>query len=216
MANGVDPNELLLTGENSFIRLSEENDEPTTHVSHWRVLISKGGPGHVAFVKSELTGNEPRIYSDNIALARWLQEGIQGSVTEVYSDPGIPVIESLFTRSGDATYFWTETIESGEDDVALTWFDFWRAVCHQVRARRQTREALRDLQHTGPGPTCGRSPSTAWRPGAAPSPQSRKGRRPAPAAWRSPSPGCCHAAASPPPPTGSPRTHRRRPGRLAM
>ena len=117
--------QVRLTGENSFLRLAEsEGEEPTTHVSHWRVLLSPVGPGHAAFVTSELTDGEPTVYSDNIALARWLQEDIQGSMTPEYADPGIPVLDAEFSKSGDARAFWTETIESDEDMIDLTWYGF--------------------------------------------------------------------------------------------
>ena len=73
MVNTVDSNEVRVTGENSFIRLAqEEGAEFTTRASHWRVLYSPAGPGHALFLTSELTDNEVAIYSDNIALARWL------------------------------------------------------------------------------------------------------------------------------------------------
>ena len=125
MVSPTDPNQVRLTGENSFIRLSAEADgEVVTHASHWRVLLSPAGAGHVLFMKSELTGSQPRIYSDNIALASWLQEDIQGSLAPEYGDAGIPVVEAMFDRSGDATSFWTESVESDLDAVSLTWYDF--------------------------------------------------------------------------------------------
>ena len=41
----IDPNRVLLTGENSFIRLSlEEGGTQTTRVSHWRILWSPNRP----------------------------------------------------------------------------------------------------------------------------------------------------------------------------
>ena len=52
-ANPVDPNSIRLTGENSFIRLVEDGEQ-TTRTSHWRVLYSPGGAGHVLFIKSDL------------------------------------------------------------------------------------------------------------------------------------------------------------------
>ena len=46
MANIVGPNEVRVTGENSFIRLASSTDgEFTTVASHWRVLFSPVGPG---------------------------------------------------------------------------------------------------------------------------------------------------------------------------
>ncbi len=67
----IDPNRVLLTGENPYIRLSETDDGPvTTDASFWRILFSPGGPGHALFLQSELTGNGPRIYTDNIQMTR--------------------------------------------------------------------------------------------------------------------------------------------------
>ena len=76
--NPTDPNQIRLTGENSFIRLvQEEGGDETTRVSHWRILYSPSGAGHVLFLKSDLTDDEVRIYSDNIAMTRWLQGEIE-------------------------------------------------------------------------------------------------------------------------------------------
>ena len=52
----------------------------TSDASFWRILFSPGGPGHVLFLQSELTGNQPRIYTDNIQMTRWLQGEIQGKI----------------------------------------------------------------------------------------------------------------------------------------
>ena len=52
----VDANRVIFIGENSVIRLSnEDSDAFTTNASFWRVLSSPGGPGHVLYLKSELT-----------------------------------------------------------------------------------------------------------------------------------------------------------------
>ena len=69
----ADPNKTILTGENPFIRLSHKDGEPnSTEASYWRIIFSPAGPGHVLYLKSELTERRWRIYSDNIAMARWL------------------------------------------------------------------------------------------------------------------------------------------------
>ena len=123
--NPTDPNSVRLTGENSFIRLSAEQGGPlTTRVSHWRVLLSPGGPGHVLFLKSDVVDDEVQVYSDNIALARWLQEEIESMLFPEFADQSIPVIEAVFSRSGDTNSFWTETVESEGDSISLTWYDF--------------------------------------------------------------------------------------------
>ena len=75
----ADPNSVIVTGENPFIRLSPmDSDNFTTNASYWRIIFSPAGPGHVLYLKSELTENRWRIWSDNIAMARWLQTTVQG------------------------------------------------------------------------------------------------------------------------------------------
>ena len=70
----VDPNDVLMTGENSFIRLSTDGGQNmTSRLSHWRVLWCPDGAGHVLFIQSDLIDGHTRVYSDNVAVARWLQ-----------------------------------------------------------------------------------------------------------------------------------------------
>jgi hypothetical protein len=123
MATHTDPNQVRLTGENQYMRLhTEENGPMTTRASHWRILFSPAGPGHVLFLRSDVTDDQIRIYADNIALVRWLQQEILSSGE--FSDQSIPVIDANFTRSGDTRAFWTEVVETLEEDISLTWFDF--------------------------------------------------------------------------------------------
>jgi hypothetical protein len=83
----ADPNKTILTGENPFIRLSLKDGDPnSTDASYWRVIFSPAGPGHVLYLKSELTEGRWRIYSDNIAMARWLQTTVQGMLNAELSD----------------------------------------------------------------------------------------------------------------------------------
>ena len=124
--NPTDPNKVLLTGENSFIRLSKEEGGPlTTRVSHWRILFSPGGPGHVLFMKNDMVNDEVRIYSDNIAMTRWLQATIMatGALVE-FAGLDLPVIQAEFDKTGDTNSFWIESVESAEEMIALTWYDF--------------------------------------------------------------------------------------------
>ena len=52
----VDVNRVIVTGENSAIRLSPtDSDSFTTNASFWRILSSAGGSGHVLYLNSELT-----------------------------------------------------------------------------------------------------------------------------------------------------------------
>ena len=119
----ADPNRVVLTGENPFIRLSANDaDAPTTNASFWRIIFSPAGPGHVLYLKSELTDDEWRIYSDNIAMARWLQTTVQGMLNAELCDTGIPVIDAQFSKSGDFRDFWTETVDTADEAIALTWY----------------------------------------------------------------------------------------------
>lgn len=120
----VDPHRVVLTGENPFIKISEKDGDPlSTDASFWRILFSPAGPGHVLYIKSELTDDEWRIYSDNIAMARWLQGTIQGMLNPVTADTAIPVTEAEFTKSGDQRDFWTETIHGEDAEISMTWYD---------------------------------------------------------------------------------------------
>jgi hypothetical protein len=120
----ADPNHVILTGENPFIRLSAKDGAPTTtNASFWRIVTCPAGPGHVLYLQSELTENRWRIYSDNIAMARWLQSTVQGMLNAETADPAIPVTEAQFSKSGDPRYFWTETVTARGEDIALTWYD---------------------------------------------------------------------------------------------
>ena len=120
----ADPNRTILTGENPFIRLSATNGGTiTTNASYWRIITCPAGPGHVLYLKSELTEGRWRIYSDNIAMARWLQTTVQGMLNPELVDTAIPCVDATFSKSGDPRYFWTETIKSYGEDISLTWFD---------------------------------------------------------------------------------------------
>ena len=137
----LDLNRLILTGENPFIRLSEtDGGTVTTNASFWRILISPAGPGHVLYLKSELTQDCWRIYSDNIAMTRWLQKTVQGMLNDQLSDVSLPVTDAAFDKGGDARDFWSERAESHAEKVTLTWYDIGEPL----------------LIHTQPGPPPGR------------------------------------------------------------
>jgi len=120
----ADPNRVILTGENPFIRLSKKDGDPvTTNASFWRIIFCPAGPGHVLYLKSELTENRWRIYSDNIAMARWLQATVQGMLNPETADAAIPVRDAQFSKSGDPRYFWTERVASRDEEITLTWYE---------------------------------------------------------------------------------------------
>ena len=46
MVSDPGPTDVLMTGENNYMRLHDEENGPmTTRAAHWRVLVSPGGPG---------------------------------------------------------------------------------------------------------------------------------------------------------------------------
>jgi len=133
----LDPNRLIPTGENPFIRLSgTDGSALTTNASFWRTLISPAGAGQVLYLKSELTQDRWKIYSDNIAMARWLQKTVQGMLNNELSNTSIPVTDAAFDKTGNARDFWTERAVSHDEEVALTWYDIGEPL----------------LIHTQPGP----------------------------------------------------------------
>jgi hypothetical protein len=121
----VDPHDPVMTGENSFIRLS--NDGGTTiidRVSHWRVLWSPAGQGHALFIESPLTGKGPRLYADNAGLARYLQRMIEVLLYNEFAAGSLAVIDAKFERSGNSLSTVEERIVSRKDEIILTWWDF--------------------------------------------------------------------------------------------
>jgi hypothetical protein len=124
MAAPVDPNDVLMTGENSFIRLSPDGGKTMTdRLSHWRVLWCPAGQGHALFVQSQLTDGAVRIYSDNAAVARWLQRTIETLLFPAFADTAIPVIAATFERGGDPRSTAVEIVDSAGDHLQLTWYD---------------------------------------------------------------------------------------------
>ena len=120
----ADPNRVILTGENPFIRLSDKDGDPNkTDASFWRITFCPAGMGHVLYLKSELTENRWCIYSDNLAMARWLQSTVQGMLNAETADKAIPVLDAQFTKSGDPRYFWTERVVSRNEEITLTWYE---------------------------------------------------------------------------------------------
>ncbi|HSU05983.1 MAG TPA: hypothetical protein VLI93_10440 [Acetobacteraceae bacterium] len=121
--SSLDANRVILTGENPFIRLSpSDSNDFTTNASFWRILLSPAGAGHVLYVKSELTDDKWRIYSDNIAMTRWLQATVQGMLNADLRDQTIPVSDARFSKHGDARDFWTERLDGPDGELALTWY----------------------------------------------------------------------------------------------
>jgi hypothetical protein len=120
----VDPNDVVMTGENSFIRLSSDGGKSIVErTSHWRVLWSPAGMGHALFLESTLK-NKVQIYSDNPAVARFLQRTIEVLLHKPFADESLPIIDAEFARHGNSLSCMEERISSGEDEIIMTWWDF--------------------------------------------------------------------------------------------
>ena len=123
-AQMTDPNPVVMTGENSFIRLSDDGGKTIAdRVSHWRVLWSPAGQGHALFIESPLTGKGPRVYSDNVGLVRYLQRNIEALLHKPFGDESLPVGDADFTRGGDSLSTVEEGIATHDGEIVMSWWD---------------------------------------------------------------------------------------------
>jgi hypothetical protein len=124
MAPPVDPNEVLMTGENSFVRLSLDGGKTMSdRFSHWRVLWCPAGAGHALFAQTSAFGGTVRVYSDNVAVARWLQQTIEKLLHAPFADTALPVLAASFSRVGDPRSSAVENIVGDDTKIRLTWWD---------------------------------------------------------------------------------------------
>ncbi|MCE9533586.1 MAG: hypothetical protein K8T89_21045 [Planctomycetes bacterium] len=120
----IDPRELIMIGENSFVRLSKDNGQTaSTRCSHWRVLWSPAGAGHALFADSGLVGGV-RIYADNVEVARFLQKEIEHLLYKPFGDLAVPVIAATFAREGNPPGVCSEIVRTDKEEIRLTWSDF--------------------------------------------------------------------------------------------
>lgn len=120
----VDPHDVVMTGENSFIRLSNDGGKTIAdRVSHWRVLWSPAGQGHALFLDSALAGKGPRLYADNAGVARYLQRTIEPLLYKEFGDLSLPVIDAEFRRTGNSLSTVEERIISSDEEILLAWWD---------------------------------------------------------------------------------------------
>lgn len=120
----VQDGKIILNGENPFMWLSEKQGGPiTTSASIWTITYSEAGSGHTLFIRSELTDNKWRIYSDNPAMTRWLQSSVQGMLEPETQYDSIPIIRATFSRNGDTDSSWIQKINSSDDEIIMTWSD---------------------------------------------------------------------------------------------
>ena len=120
----VDPNEVMMTGENSFIRLSPDGGKTLSdRASHWRVLWCPSGAGHVLFLQSTLTDGRVKIWSDNIGVARWLQKSIETLLFPAFADTALPVVSASFARAGGPWSTATESVVAADTTITMSWYD---------------------------------------------------------------------------------------------
>jgi len=117
----VDPHDVVMTGENSFIRLSKDGGKTlVTRASHWRVLWSPAGQGHVLFLETKSI----QVFSDNVGLTRYLQQQIEALLHAPFADASLPVVDAQFERTGHSLATVEERIFSQTETIILSWWDF--------------------------------------------------------------------------------------------
>src|ERR1700682_3993650 len=120
----VNPHELILIGENSFIRLSTDGGKSaSTRRSHWRVLWTPAGAGHALFVDSGATAGV-RIYADSVPLVRFLQKEIEHLLHKPFGDLHLPVIAATFEREGTPPETCSELVHADKEEIHLNWSGF--------------------------------------------------------------------------------------------
>jgi hypothetical protein len=125
MTSPVDPNSVMMTGENSFIRFSPDGGKTQTdRASHWRVLWCPAGAGHALFLKSGLAGGDVKIWSDNPPVARWLQQEIECFLFPAFADAKTPVTQASFARLGGIDSKAAELVTAKDAEILLSWEDF--------------------------------------------------------------------------------------------
>jgi hypothetical protein len=77
----------------------------------------------VLFLQSTLTDGRVRIYSDNIAVARWLQTSIETLLFPAFADTSLPVVSARFERQGGPWSSATETVFGADARLTLSWYD---------------------------------------------------------------------------------------------
>ena len=123
----VDPHDIVMTGENSFVRLSnDEGKTMTDRVSHWRVLWSPAGQGHALFIESPLIDGGRAAYSDNFGVARYLQRHIEKLLHAPFADESLPIVDAAFERTGNSLSTVEERVTTDDEAIVLSWWDFMR------------------------------------------------------------------------------------------
>jgi hypothetical protein len=123
----VDPHDVVMTGENSFIRLSNDDGKNLTdRVSHWRVLWSPAGQGHALFIESPLIDGGRAVYADNFGVVRYLQRHIEKLLHVPFADESLPIVDAVFERTGNSLSSVEERVTTDDEAIVLSWWDLMR------------------------------------------------------------------------------------------
>lgn len=120
----VNPHAVLVAGENSFLRLSEANSTTACHwASHWRVVWSPVGAGHVLLIDSPLALGI-RILSDNPELAGFVRREIESILYPPFSRDVAEPAPAHFERQGVPPQPVKEAVVADGLRIELRWRDF--------------------------------------------------------------------------------------------
>ncbi len=122
-ASFTNSDRVFLSGENPYMMLFNSDEETATAlVSLWRVRFSAAGEGTALFVRSDITGDRPRVFTNNVDVARFLQVELfarnQFPFGE-FADENLPVELAEFKCNGDSRWSITEEVTGLADRIVL-------------------------------------------------------------------------------------------------
>jgi hypothetical protein len=129
------PGTVEWSGENPGISLKETPDGPfVTLASFFRVVLSPFGAGHALVLLQSPQGSAGNVcFHDNEKLARYL---VADFISHFGAWKGLPGLGSLSYRpldtvkaSGDPASTYSETVESGDTTVRMTWSGLGTPFC---------------------------------------------------------------------------------------
>ena len=172
----TDPNQVRLTGENSFIRLLEAADGPQlTRRQSLADPLLPSRCGACLFIESDVTDGAVRVYSDNEAMTRWLQGEIESLLYPAFRRHS-PGDQRDVRQRGRHPHGLDGDSSVGRGRPLADLVRLCGAVCPDRRRRERRRASPRRLQllHSGPRRACGAQwsrraraavPPAAGRPG---------------------------------------------------
>jgi hypothetical protein len=123
----TDPGTVYLSGDNPYMVLFRGDGAPSSLVCFWRVHHSAAGTGCVLYLRSEVTNDQTRIYTDNLAVARFVQAEMLAYNAQpfgIFADQKVDAVDATFEHRGMPGISWYERVRSATDDVSLSWYDF--------------------------------------------------------------------------------------------